>query len=444
LEQDDDLLVFADEEDDVLKPDTETTATANNTGFWKILLVDDEPYVHQVTEMVLRDFVFENKGLKFINSYSAAEAKKVLEEHKDISLAIVDVVMEDDDAGLNLVKYIRETIKEKKIRIILRTGQPGVAPEREVIINYDINDYKEKVELSSQKLITSVIVALRNYEYIAEISDLNADLEQRVADRVEDLRLANKKLQETLKELQDDQEAGRIMQYKLLPKEKDEFLGYRFSSKFYPSLMLSGDFLDYFEINERYAGFYIADVSGHGVSSAIVTVLLKNFIDNAIDKYRTENDDMLLSPVLLCKRLNAELIREKLGKYMTIFYGIIDTSENKMQYVNCGQFPYPFIASASEGKINISVLEGKGTPVGLFKMPVFNLKEVTLPKCFKMIMFSDGILEILTSESIEDSDKYLHEIFSNDSVDVDKISEQLDLENREYFPDDLTFLMIEK
>ena len=115
-----------------------------------------------------------------------------------------------------------------------------------------------------------------------------------------------------------------------------------------------------------------------------------------------------------------------------------------MQYVNCGQFPYPFIASASEGKINISVLEGKGTPVGLFKMPVFNLKEVTLPKCFKMIMFSDGILEILTSESIEDSDKYLHEIFSNDSVDVDKISEQLDLENREYFPDDLTFLMIEK
>ena len=444
MEQDDDLLVFADEEDDVLKPDTETTATANNTGFWKILLVDDEPYVHQVTEMVLRDFVFENKGLKFINSYSAAEAKKVLEEHKDISLAIVDVVMEDDDAGLNLVKYIRETIKEKKIRIILRTGQPGVAPEREVIINYDINDYKEKVELSSQKLITSVIVALRNYEYIAEISDLNADLEQRVADRVEDLRLANKKLQETLKELQDDQEAGRIMQYKLLPKEKDEFLGYRFSSKFYPSLMLSGDFLDYFEINERYAGFYIADVSGHGVSSAIVTVLLKNFIDNAIDKYRTENDDMLLSPVLLCKRLNAELIREKLGKYMTIFYGIIDTSENKMQYVNCGQFPYPFIASASEGKINISVLEGKGTPVGLFKMPVFNLKEVTLPKCFKMIMFSDGILEILTSESIEDSDKYLHEIFSNDSVDVDKISEQLDLENREYFPDDLTFLMIEK
>ena len=444
MEQDDDLLVFAEEDDDVLKPDTETAATTGNIGFWKILLVDDEPYVHQVTEMVLRDFVFENKELKFINAYSAAEARKVLEEHKDISLAIVDVVMEDDNAGLNLVKYIRETIKEKKLRIILRTGQPGVAPEREVIINYDINDYKEKVELSSQKLITSVIVALRNYEYIAEISDLNADLEQRVADRVEDLRLANKKLQETLKELQDDQEAGRIMQYKLLPKQKDEILGYRFSSKFYPSLMLSGDFLDYFEINERYTGFYIADVSGHGVSSAIVTVLLKNFIDNAIDKYCTEKDDMLLNPVLLCKRLNTELIREKLGKYMTIFYGIIDTKEHKMQYVNCGQFPYPLIASTSDGKINISVLEGKGTPVGLFKTPVFNVKEIALPKSFKMIMFSDGILEILTDESIEDSEKYLHGIFSDDNVDVDKISQQLDLENREYFPDDLTFLMIEK
>jgi len=442
LEQDD-LLVFADEDDDVTKPESGTEEAAATIGFWKILIVDDEPYVHQVTEMVLRDFVFENKELKFINAYSAAEAKKILEEDKDIPLAIVDVVMENDNAGLNLVKYVREILKEKKLRIILRTGQPGVAPEQEVIINYDINDYKEKVELSSQKLITSVIVALRNYGYIAEITDLNEDLEQRVADRTEDLKQANKKLQETLEELQDDQEAGRIMQTKLLPKEREEILGYKFSSKFYPSLMLSGDFLDYFEINERYAGFYIADVSGHGVSSAIVTVLLKNFIDNAIDKYRVENDNMLLNPVDLCKRLNAELVREKLGKYLTIFYGIIDTVEHKMQYVNCGQFPYPLIADCKD-KISISALEGKGTPVGLFKKPVFHVKEIKFPEYFKMILFSDGILEILTADAVQDADKYINEIFSNENVDIDKISQQLNLENREYFPDDLTFLIVEK
>jgi len=443
LEQED-VLVFADEKDGP-KPKTEEVAI---TGFWKILIVDDEPHVHQVTELVLRDFVFENKKIKFFNAYSAAEAIKILEEINDVSLAIVDVVMEEDDAGLNLVKYVREIIKDKKVRIILRTGQPGVAPEKEVIIEYDINDYKEKVELSAQKLITSVIVALRNYEYIAEISALNANLEQRVADRVDDLKQANKKLQETLEEIQEDQEAARIMQYKLLPKEKTEILGYKFSSKFFSSMTLSGDFLDYFEINERYLGFYIADVSGHGVSSAIVTVLLKNFIDNAIEKFYNENDFMILTPSLICKRLNSELLRENLGKYLTIFYAIIDTAEHKMHYINCGQFPYPFIADICEDKENpkvkISVLEGKGTPVGLFKTPVFSVREIVLPKRFKMAMFSDGIIEILSDENIKNSDEYLHGLFNNENADIDKISSQLGLENRSYFPDDLTFLMIEK
>ena len=443
LEQED-LLVFADEED-VVSPETREAVF---TGYWNILLVDDEPYVHQVTEMVLKDFIYGNKGLKFFNAYSAAEAKIILEKNKDISLAIIDVVMEEDNAGLELVKYTREILKEKKIRIILRTGQPGIAPEKEVIINYDINDYKEKVELSAQKLFTSVIVALRNYEYITEISDMNAELEQRVADRVEDIKKANKKLQEMLEEIQDDQEAARVMQYKLLPKEKEEILGYNFSSKFYPSMTLSGDFFDYFEINKRYAGFYIADVSGHGVSSAIVTVLLKNFIDNAIDKFYTENDFMILTPTLLCKRLNTEILREKLGKYLTIFYGIIDTEEHKMHYINCGQFPYPFMTDMGSNKENseniISVLEGKGTPVGLFKTPIFHIKEISLPECFKMIMFSDGILEILSDERIKNSDQYLHEIFNNKNTDIDIISRQLGLDHRKVFPDDLTFLMIEK
>ena len=439
-----DLLVFADEENITISDIKEPVIT----GCWNILIVDDEPHVHTVTDLVLRDIVFENKNLKFFNAYSAEEAKKILQENKEISLALIDVVMEKEDAGLELVKYIRETLNEKKLRIILRTGQPGFAPETEVIINYDINDYKEKVELSAQKMVTSVIVALRNYDYIVEISDLNAELEQRVANRTDALKKANKKLQEMLEEVQDDQEAGRIMQYKLLPKQKEEILGYRFSSKFYPSHSLSGDFLDYFEIDERYAGFYIADVSGHGVSSAIVTVLLKNFVDNAIDKFRTENDLMILTPALLCKRLNIELVREKLGKYLTIFYGIIDTTEHKMHYINCGQFPYPFMANICTDKgsseTKITVLEGKGTPVGLFRTPIFNVREMTLPECFKMIMFSDGILEILSDDHIKNSDQYLHEVFSKKNIDIDIISQQLGIENRTFFPDDLTFLMIER
>ncbi len=250
--------------------------------------------------------------------------------------------MEKDLSGLELVEYIRDDLTNKNIRIILRTGQPGFAPEREVIINYDINDYKEKTELSAQKLFTSIISALRNYEYINEISELNNVLEQKVADRVAELNESNKKLKYTLDLLQEDQEAGRKMQNKLLPDPVLKIQDYQFSRHLYPSLTLSGDFLDYFEINEKYVGFYIADVSGHGVSSAIVTVLLKNFVDNALEKFRLENNPMILKPEAVCKRLNEELIRENFGKYLTMFYGIIDTETNRLYFTNCGQFPYPY------------------------------------------------------------------------------------------------------
>jgi len=119
-----------------------------------------------------------------------------------------------------------------------------------------------------------------------------------------------------------------------------------------------------------------------------------------------------------------------------------------MYYINCGQFPYPFMAEIDRDKetpeIKITVLEGKGTPVGLFKSPNFTVREIAFPKCFKMAMFSDGILEILSNESIKNSDQYLHGLFKNADTDIDKISQQLGLENRSSFPDDLTFLMIER
>ena len=169
-----DILVFADENE---------SAAAGSNGIWNILIVDDEPQVHQVTKMVLRDLEYNNKKLDFISAYSASEAREIFERKNDICLALIDVVMEEDVSGLELVEYIRDDLKNKNVRIILRTGQPGFAPEREVIINYDINDYKEKTELSAQKLFTSIISALRNYEYINEISELNNVLEQKVADR---------------------------------------------------------------------------------------------------------------------------------------------------------------------------------------------------------------------------------------------------------------------
>ncbi len=156
--------------DELIFSDNLSEITAAPQGEpWKILLVDDEPDVHKVTEIVLRNFTFENRPLKILNAYSGEEGKRLLSQHSDIAVALIDVVMESDDAGLNLVDYIRNYDKNSRIRLVLRTGQPGQAPEEQVIHRYDIHDYKDKTELTRTKLHTLLYSTLRSFRDICII-----------------------------------------------------------------------------------------------------------------------------------------------------------------------------------------------------------------------------------------------------------------------------------
>ncbi|SDN74491.1 Response regulator c-di-GMP phosphodiesterase, RpfG family, contains REC and HD-GYP domains [Paenibacillus sp. yr247] len=170
------------DQDEILFADEEESDSATEVPFeqdpWIILIVDDEKQIHQVTKMVLQDFEFDGKKLEFHSAYSAVEAKELLIQQPNASLVLLDVVMEHEDAGLQIVKYIREELKNTAIRIILRTGQPGQAPERTVIMDYDINDYKEKTELTTQKLFTTVVTALRSYRDLKTIEKSRAGLEE--------------------------------------------------------------------------------------------------------------------------------------------------------------------------------------------------------------------------------------------------------------------------
>ena len=181
---DDDELLFADESDDGDEPDgtslsgRSAVSTAAKVRPWKIMIVDDDREVHAVTKVVLGDFVFDGRPVEFVNAYSAVEACKAFTGHPDTAVVLLDVVMETDDAGLRCVEFIRNTIGNKQVRIILRTGQPGQAPERQVIVDYDINDYKAKNELTAQKLFTSVVAALRSYQHIVSIDLSRRGLEK--------------------------------------------------------------------------------------------------------------------------------------------------------------------------------------------------------------------------------------------------------------------------
>ncbi|MBJ7552186.1 HD domain-containing phosphohydrolase [Marinomonas ostreistagni] len=144
---------------------------------WKVALIDDEDDIIAVSEMVLKRLLVDDRPLKFLKAHSAKEAMKLFEENSDIAIAMVDVVMENDHAGLDLVKWIRESHKNTSTRLVLRTGQPGQAPEEDVIRDYDINDYKNKTELNSTRLKTTIYSAIRSYRDIKEVEQGHKGLE---------------------------------------------------------------------------------------------------------------------------------------------------------------------------------------------------------------------------------------------------------------------------
>jgi two-component system sensor histidine kinase ChiS len=188
VDEDDEELVFAEEDDEELisknVEEDELIGTVINEfplsagDTWKIIVVDDEAEIHNVTKLVLNDFTFDGKSLTFISAYSGEEAKGLIEKHPDTALILLDVVMETDDAGLEVVKYIRDVMGNLLVRIILRTGQPGQAPEDVVIIHYDINDYKTKTELTTRKLFTAIVSALRAFRALTRLEESRRQLAQ--------------------------------------------------------------------------------------------------------------------------------------------------------------------------------------------------------------------------------------------------------------------------
>ncbi|MFA5902814.1 MAG: HD domain-containing phosphohydrolase [Desulfobacula sp.] len=171
-EKPEDRLVFADEDISGIEP-----GSVNKEKPWKILIVDDEEDIHEITRITLRKYSFENRDLELLSAYCEDDVRMAFKQNEDIALVLLDVVMEKEDTGLCLVEYIRKDLNNSSVRIVLRTGQPGKAPEQEVIRKYDINDYKTKPEFTAQKLFTTVTACLRAYENLKTIEKNNEGLE---------------------------------------------------------------------------------------------------------------------------------------------------------------------------------------------------------------------------------------------------------------------------
>ena len=255
----------------------------------------------------------------------------------------------------------------------------------------------------------------------------------------QELEEANRDLRSGIAELRADQNAGRKVQLKMLPDHKLELSGLHVDHLIKPSLYLSGDFLDYFRLTEDKVLVYIADVSGHGASSAFVTVLLKNLTNRLQRNLRRKSSDDILHPERFLERINSELLDTGLGKHVTVFVGIISISERILSYAVGAHFPMP-ILSYVDGETRF--LEGGGLPVGLFETPEWELYKVKLDRPFRLLLFSDGILEVIAAKSLDEKEKTLLELVSGGSHTIASLSDALGLGKISELPDDIAIVSV--
>lgn len=172
-----DALVWGDDSREVEQAAAQHASGVRSVEPWTVLVVDDDESVHSITRLVLTGLTFRNRPIELFSAYTAANGIDILRARPEVALVLLDVVMETDDAGLRAVQQVREELNNVNVRVVLRTGQPGKAPERDVVVRYEIDGYELKTEQTSQNLVTVVIAALRSFDQIRSIERNRAGLE---------------------------------------------------------------------------------------------------------------------------------------------------------------------------------------------------------------------------------------------------------------------------
>lgn len=260
---------------------------------------------------------------------------------------------------------------------------------------------------------------------------------QRYRDKLE---AANRELEASLHLLQEDQTAGRQVQMNMLPESPWVAGEFAFEHQIIPSLYLSGDFADYFRVDERRIAFYLADVSGHGASSAFVTVLLKFMTTRLLFEFKRGGKMREFKPSQVLSHINRGLINCKLGKHVTMVGGVIDEDTGLLTYAVGGHLPLPVLYTPEHTRY----LEGRGLPVGLFDEATYQDLVVELPPQFSLSLMSDGILDLLPGDTLKDKEAALPEIVKAAGGSLDGLRQRFGLATLGEMPDDIALLVLSR
>lgn len=400
-------------------------------GSRKLLIIDDDTIVRQSVVAYLEDSGFDVR--------EAGDGPSGLEAFRRYNpdLVLTDLRMPGMD-GLQVLKEIHEQNPDTPVIVISGAGVMGDVVEA---LRLGASDYMIKPIVDMEMLVHSVSKTLERKELRAE------NLRYR-----EELEAANRDLKEHLRVLERDQQSGRQVQQRLMPPLSSHKGGYTISRYILPSLYLSGDFIDYAYNSNRYMAFYLADVSGHGASSAFVTIWLKHLVNWMVRdgglfcsqaSFETGANEML-------QEINNELHDSRLNHHLTLFVGVIDTLTRRMHYAVGGHLPMPVLVTPSGAHF----LEGRGKPVGIFKDVDWKVYELELPETFMLASFSDGILEILPPEGLCEKEAYLLDLLSKEGASngalyteqgsMSSLCRLLSLDKVHEAPDDIAILTVAK
>ena len=378
---------------------------------WKILIADDEPGVHAATKIALEDFSFEGKTLDFLSACSGEEAIRMLEENPDIVLVLLDVVMETDDAGLRVVKQIREEMNNHHVRVILRTGQAGRFPEESVIVDYDVNGYKTKTELTAGKLFSSVVTSIRSYKNIMELHEHREHLEELVEKRSEELRQTIEKLAYANEELNQEQEfAQKIFTNILNPGFLDAVnIKYLLS----PMSVFNGDLLQVEQDLSRGQFVMLGDFTGHGLRAALGAIPVSETFRSMVKKGYSIED--IVSEIN--RKLKAIL---PVGVFLCACVIHIDTIRNKLSVWN-GSLPDLLVYRDQSGIV--ARAPSSHLALGIVGSDAFDktIEVMDILPGDRIFIYSDGITEAENVEGEMFGSERLEECFINENANPDHL-----------------------
>lgn len=386
----------------------------------KLLVVDDEQAIRDSITAYLED-----SGYQVLEADNGQAALDMF-EREALDLVICDLRMPVMD-GLTLLQRIMEVTDEVPVIVVSGAGV--------------MSDVVEALRLGASDYLTKPVVDLGVLEHAVERAlERSLLVRENYRYRVE-LEARNQQLQDHVDRLKLDLQAGRAVQQRLLPEAPVQRGGYRINHCMVPSSYLSGDLVDYFPPTDGKLVFYMADVSGHGAASALITLLIKNQIDRLRDEFEAGTSDWVLRPARVLSLINQELLRTQTGKHATMFYGVIDIAAGRLDYASAAHFPAPVLCSRRVCR----AIEPEQLAVGLFEDAGFEERRLELDGFERLSVMSDGLLELLEDATLQEKEAHLLELGADAShTMLDFLARMTDEGKTRSVPDDISVLTVEK